>query len=55
MTIPIIGSNPPFKNIIDTIENNNIKNNKNKADNTIEIVLLKIICYTYYNVWHSWY
>jgi hypothetical protein len=43
MTTPITGTNPPFKNIIDMHENNNIKNNKNKPDKIIEMVLLKII------------
>lgn len=43
MTTPITGTNPPFKNIIDTHENNNIKNNKNNPDKIIETVLLKII------------
>ena len=33
------------KNIMDINENNNIKNNRNNPDKTIEIVLLKIITY----------
>ena len=43
MTIPITGSNPPFKNIIEIIEKSNIKNNKNNPDKIIEIPLLKIM------------
>jgi len=46
MTMPITGSNPPFKNITEIDENNNPKNKKNNPDKIIEIVLLKIINYT---------
>ena len=48
MTTPMTGINPPFKKMTDTVENNNIRNRKNKPDNNIEIPLLKIINYTYY-------
>lgn len=46
MKTPTKGNNPPFKNITETDENNNIKNMKNKTDNIIEIPLLNIIYYT---------
>ena len=48
MTSPTTGISPPFKNTTDIVENSNARNRKNKADNIIEIPLLKIIAYTYY-------
>lgn len=43
ITIPITGSNPPFKNITEIAEKRSPKNTKNNPDKIIETVLLKII------------
>ena len=43
ITTPKTGTNPPFRNITDIDEKSNIRNRKNNPDNTIEILLLKII------------
>ena len=46
ITTPRIGINPPFKNITEIVEKRSIRKRKNNPDNTIEILLLKIINYT---------